>query len=82
MDSVVAAGHDKSLAEYAKYKGREMQGVAKYVDDENREVGTWSQNREDVNIIIDCKTLNMKSVERNSLSVVFTKNKLSCSFKR
>ncbi|GMH71922.1 hypothetical protein TL16_g05780 [Triparma laevis f. inornata] len=82
MDSVVAAGHDKSLAEYAKYKGREMQGVAKFVDDENREVGTWSQNREDVNIIIDCKTLNMKSVERNSLSVVFTKNKLSCSFKR
>ena len=82
MDSVVAAGHDKSLAEYAKYKGREMQGTAKFIDSEGGEVGTWSQNREDVNIVIDCEGLGMKRFDKDSVGVEFDKKGVSCTLKR
>ena len=50
MNEVVGAGHGGALADYAKYKGKEMQGSAALYSDEGVEVGTWEQTREDVTL--------------------------------
>ena len=54
VGQVAGVHHDSAIGDYAKYKGKEMQGFASLVSDASVRIGKWSQTREDVNLWVDC----------------------------
>ena len=72
-DDITDARHNDAIGDYAKFKGKEMQGEAELWTDEGRKAGRWSQGREDVTVWIDWFKDNGCELRRGNVEVDISK---------